>query len=232
MTTLTGARRRAHSLLMRMYGPWATRRVRRQQAWRWRGLTLTVPTGVFHPGLFFSSGVLAAEIERRKPRDRSVLDVGCGSGVLALAAARAGAVVTAVDINARAVLATTSNAEANGLHIEVLPSDLFAALNGRRFDLIVVNPPYFAKDPVDDAERAWFAGADLGYFERFFAGLGDHLALGPSGGTALMVLGEGCDMVTISTAAQRYGFALGVAARQRVWLGVQVIWTIQPQAQA
>lgn len=232
MSTITGARRRAHTLLMRLYGPWAMRRVRRQQAWRWRGLTIAVPTGVFHPGLFFSSGVLAAEIERREPRDRSVLDVGCGSGLLALAAARAGAAVTAVDINGGAVLATTSNAQANGLHVEVLHSDLFAALNGRRFDLVVVNPPYFAKDPVDDADRAWFAGADLGYFQRFFVGLGDHLALDPQGGTALMVLGEGCDMVTISAAAERHGFTLGVVARKRVWLGVQVIWTIQPDAQA
>ena len=41
----------------------------------------------------------------------------------------------------------------------MLQSDLFTSLGGRRFDLVVVNPPYFAKDPVDDAERAWFAGA-------------------------------------------------------------------------
>ena len=88
----------------------------------------------------------------------------------------------------------------------MLQSDLFAALGDRRFDLVVVNPPYFAKDPVDDAERAWFAGADLGYFDRFFAGLGDHLEAGPGVGTTLMVLGEGCDTETINAAASRRGF--------------------------
>ena len=226
MSRLTGPRRRAHALLMRLYGPWAIRRVRNQRNWRWRGLSMTVPKGVFHPGLFFSSGVLAAEIERRKPIGRSVLDVGCGSGVLSLVAARAGATVTAVDINPEAVRTTATNAAANGLDVDVLWSDLFAQLGGRRFDLVVVNPPYFAKDPADDTERAWFAGADLGYFEQFFAGLGDHLALAPQPGTALMVLSEGCDINTIMAAATRHGFRLGVTSRERVWLGVQVVWVV------
>lgn len=227
MTTLTGVRRRAHTWLMRLYGPWALRRIRRRRSWRWRRLTVSVPVGVFHPGLFFSSGVLAAEIERGEVRGRSVLDVGCGSGVLSFVAARAGAVVTAIDINADAVRATIANATANSLTVEVLQSDLFEALPNRRFDLIVVNPPYFAKDPVDDAERAWFAGEDLGYFERFFAGLDDHLAAGPNVGTGLMVLSEGCDMETISAAAARHRFVLSVVDERRAWLGVQVVWRIE-----
>ena len=187
---------------------------------------------MFHPGLFFSSGVLAAEIERMQLGGRSVLDVGCGSGVLSLVAARAGAVVTAIDVNPQAVHTTIDNAAANGLTVEVLLSDLFAGLRDRRFDLIVVNPPYFAKDPVDDAERAWFAGADLGYFERFFAGLGDHMAERPKPGSALMVLSEGCDMQTIAAAAARHQFRLTVVQRRRAWLGEQVVWEIERLAAA
>lgn len=227
MSRLIGVRRRAHTMLMRVYGPWAIRRVRRQREWRRSGLTLTVPAGVFHPGLFFSSDVMATEIERCRPQGRSVLDVGCGSGVLALVAARAGATVTAIDINADAVGATLANAAANRVNIEVRRSDLYSALEGRRFDLVVVNPPYFAKDPADDAERAWFAGADLGYFDQFFAGLDGHLAIRPQPGTALMVLSEGCDMAAIATVATRHGFRLSVAARKRRWLGVQVVWAIE-----
>ena len=137
-----------------------------------------------------------------------------------------GASVTAVDINPEAVRATAANASANDLAVEALQSDLFASLVGRRFDLVVVNPPYFAKDPADDAERAWFAGADLGYFEQFFSGLGDHLVNAPHPGRALMVLSEGCDMGVIASAADRHGFRMAVTARRRVWLGVQVVWTI------
>jgi release factor glutamine methyltransferase len=208
---------------MRAYGPVAIRRMRRRRHWSWRGLVLDVPNGVFHPGLFFSSAVLAAEIERRRPRHTSMLDVGCGSGLLALAAARAGATVTAVDINAAAVASTIANAATNRLPAEVLQSDLFAAVEERCFDLVVVNPPFFAKDPVDDAERAWFAGADLGYFERFFAGLTSHLA---DNGSALMVLSEGCDMVTITAAARRHGFTMREVVRKRMWLGHQVVYEV------
>jgi len=42
VSSLTGARRRANALLMRLYGPWAMRRVERQHEYRWKGLTLAV----------------------------------------------------------------------------------------------------------------------------------------------------------------------------------------------
>jgi release factor glutamine methyltransferase len=88
---------------MRVYGPLTVRHIRSERRWRWRGLRLVAPIGVFHPGLFFSSGVLADHIERSELLGRRVLDVGCGSGLLSLAAARAGAIVTAIDINPAAV---------------------------------------------------------------------------------------------------------------------------------
>lgn len=160
-----------------------------------------------------------------------MLDVGCGSGLLSLAAVRAGAVVTAVDINDAAVAAAAANAVANALVVETLRSDLFDALlsdgrPGRRFDLIVVNPPYFAKDPVTDAERAFFAGVGLGYFERFFAGLA-AVSNAPAGTCAgLMVLGEACDLATIGAAAHRHGWTLCETQRRRVWLGEQVIYEL------
>ena len=218
--SIDAVRRRAHGLLMRAYAPVAQRAMRRRGAWRWRGLTLEVPVGVFHPGLFFSSTVLADEIRRRAPRGRQVLDVGCGSGLLALAAAQAGGVVTAVDVNPAAVTATRANAVRNGLTVEVVESDLFAALGDRRFDLVVVNPPYYRKDPADDAERAWFAGIDLGYFDGFFDGLGAHLAVGA---TVLMVLSEGCDLDAIGAAARLHGYVLTDAVRRYAWLGLHVV---------
>ena len=228
---LTGPRRRANALLMRVYGPWAIRHVRQRRSYRWRGLTLTVPTGVFHPGLFFSSGVLATEIEQRKPVGLSVLDVGCGSGLLSLVASRVPARrSTAVDINPEAVRATAANAGANGLAVEALQSDLFASSAGRRFDLVVVNPPYFAKDPADDAERAWFAGADLGYFEQFFSGLGDHLvdrrASRPGADGAQRGLRHGRHRAPPPSATVSAWRSLHAT---RVWLGVQVVWTIDPR---
>ena len=75
------------------------------------------------------------------------LDLGCGTGVVSLMANGAlGALVTAVDTNARALRLTIANLEANGAHgVQVLPSDGFDDIsNLPRFDVIACNPPYHA----------------------------------------------------------------------------------------
>lgn len=90
---------------------------------------------------------LLVDTMRREPlREASrVLDVGTGSGALALAAARHGAAhVTAVDASLRAVLTARFNARLSRLPIEVLHGNLLVPVRGRRFDLIVANPAYAA----------------------------------------------------------------------------------------
>jgi len=98
--------------------------------------------GVFRPR---SDTWLLAAVLRRQDRLRggTVLDLCTGSGAIAVAAALAGArSVTAVDLSARAVLTTRLNARLNAVRVEALRGDLFAAVPGRRFDVIVSNPPY------------------------------------------------------------------------------------------
>ncbi len=76
----------------------------------------------------------------------NVLDLGTGSGCIAitLALERPLARVTAVDRSAAALAIARSNAETLNARVEFLASDWFSALAGRRFDLIVSNPPYIA----------------------------------------------------------------------------------------
>jgi hypothetical protein len=58
--------------------------------------------------------------------------------------------VTAVDLNARAVKLATFNAKLNGMsHIECLEGDLFEPVKGRKFDLIVSNPPFVISPGLD-----------------------------------------------------------------------------------
>ena len=79
-----------------------------------------------------------------------VLDLGTGSGCVAItiAHARSAARVTAVDVSAAALNIARDNAVAIGVDVEFVQATWFEALAGRRFDLIVANPPYVAiEDP-------------------------------------------------------------------------------------
>lgn len=79
----------------------------------------------------------------RRP-SRATLDLGTGSGILSLSAARFSETVVATDLNARAVACARFNAGLNDVeNIEVLVGDCFAPVAQRRFDLILSNPPFF-----------------------------------------------------------------------------------------
>jgi len=83
----------------------------------------------------------------RLPRAGTVLDMGTGSGAIAVALAhtRRDAAVTALDVSTAALAVAARNAEANGAHVTLMHSDWFAALdNTARFDVIASNPPYIA----------------------------------------------------------------------------------------
>ncbi len=74
---------------------------------------------------------------------RRVLDIGTGTGALALAAARAGAAsVTAVDLSLRSVVAARLNTRLHRVQCTVHHGDLFEPVAGKRFELILANPPY------------------------------------------------------------------------------------------
>lgn len=79
----------------------------------------------------------------RRP-SRATLDLGTGSGILSLGASRFSESVVATDLNQRAVDCARFNARLNGVEkIEALTGDCFAPVAGRRFDLILSNPPFF-----------------------------------------------------------------------------------------
>jgi release factor glutamine methyltransferase len=115
-------------------------------------------------------------------RGRGVLDLCSGTGILGLTAARLGARATAVDLSRRAVLNARLNACLNRLPLEVLRGDLFEPVEGRRFDLIVCNPPYIPAPPGGEprgAARAWDAGPDgRAFLDRICDRAAGHLRAG------------------------------------------------------
>ncbi|MDP2694969.1 MAG: peptide chain release factor N(5)-glutamine methyltransferase [Gallionella sp.] len=119
-----------------------------------------------------------------------VLDLGTGSGAIALsiAHARPEAEVTAVDASHEALSVARENAlRLNIANVRLLRSDWFAALAGERFDLIVSNPPYIAEGDAHLAQgdlrfeprAALASGADgLDDIHRIVAGAKEHLNAG------------------------------------------------------
>lgn len=102
-------------------------------------LVLAIDPGrVFGHGGHPTTRLLLEELDRRVTGGESVLDVGTGSGVLAVAAARLGAGrVVGVDIDPECVPVTTANAAANGVTVEVSTTPLGDVAG--RFDLVLAN---------------------------------------------------------------------------------------------
>ncbi|MDF2445075.1 MAG: SAM-dependent methyltransferase [Moraxellaceae bacterium] len=118
-----------------------------------------------------------------------VLDLGTGSGAIALAVKkeRPGCQVVAVDASAGALKVARANAHALALDVELLESNWFSALLGRRFDLLLSNPPYIAVDDPHLAQgdlrfeplSALAAGEDgLADLRRIVAAAPGHLVAG------------------------------------------------------
>ncbi|UCH58191.1 MAG: methyltransferase [Candidatus Bathyarchaeota archaeon] len=109
----------------------------------------------------------------------SVLDMGTGSGLLAveLASKKCVSSVVAIDLDTAAVTEARRRAEDAGVadRIEFVVSDLFDELEDRRFDWIVFNPPYLPSEGSID-EASWAGGRVGGeVVMRFLHEAPDHL---------------------------------------------------------
>lgn len=167
-------------LLLRLRLPLLRRQIRTCRVEAFDGLNIVVLPGVLNPVLLRSGAFLAQYLRDhhaiRPPVLGSksapkALDMGTGSGIGALVAARGGYDVVAVDINPVAVRCARANAVLNGLddRIHVLEGDLFDPLpDDARFDLVAFNPPFFRGTPRDPGDSAW---RGEGLLERFAAGL-------------------------------------------------------------
>ena len=152
---------------------------------RVRGLPFLVTPSVFNPKIPRTGEFLASLLDSDLVgRDHDVLDMGTGSGVCAVFAAKHARRVVAVDVNPAAVRCAGINALLNGVEerIDARHGDLFAPVRGEQFDLILFNPPFLRGMPRDDRDKAWRA-TDVA--ERFAGGLRAHLK---PGGSALVIL--------------------------------------------
>jgi HemK-related putative methylase len=157
---------------------WIERGTRRTSTFRFGDSELRIDPTVFHPRYFGSSLIFARFVEALDLRGKEFLDLGTGSGIAGLAAARAGAQVTSTDINPAAVRCAKDNAAAAGYGIRCIESDVFDKLKADRFDVIAWNPPFFAKAPANIAEAAFYAGENHNVIRRFAREVRGHLKPG------------------------------------------------------
>ena len=175
------------------------------------GFSIQVLPGVFNPALFRVTPVFLGWLdEGLVPPDARVLDMGTGTGILAIAAARTATRVTAVDRNPAAVECARTNTRRNRVddRVELRLGDLFEAVAGELFDLILCNPPYLTGEPKNDLEGAFLAGD---FAERFARGLPEHLA---DGGRALVILSTIGEEDTFIEAFERVGLEVEIARRR------------------
>lgn len=191
-------------------------------------LKLLVSQGVFDPSLHFTSAFFSRYLLRSQTvrGAASVLDLGTGSGVLAIAAALGGARgVVATDIDANAVRCARSNVDRFSLggRVSVLEGDMFEPVGERQFELVVCNPPYFRGTPHKPAERAYYAGDEYEWLMRFARELPEHLT---PGGRALIVLGSAADVPSVLRHLTTSALEVRQVAQRDIWIEILYIFEI------
>jgi methylase of polypeptide subunit release factors len=170
---------------------------------------MVVPPTVFHPRYFFTSKFMAEFLKRQDFDGKRVLDLGCGSGILSLVAASAGARVTSIDINPSAVTATRTNAQLNSLaeQISAREGDLVDSLDldEGSFDCIISNPPYYPGDPLTMSERAFKGGLKNEFMSRLAPALPRLLH---AQGSLLVVLSSDVDAQQLLGPFEGSGFSV------------------------
>jgi len=177
------------------------------------GLPILVLPSVANPRVLRTGAFFASRIDAHLvTADAEVLDMGTGSGVCALFAARHARRVVAVDVNPEAVRCATVNALMNHLdaRIDVRQGDLFGPVAGERFDVVLFNPPFLLGAPKDARDAAW-RSSDLP--KRFAAGLAEHLK--PSGAALVLLSSFGDACPRYEAELRQRGFALEAMARGR-----------------
>jgi HemK-related putative methylase len=182
-------------------------------------LSLLVLPDVFNPALFQTSAFLANQISRSGAK-LSVLDMGTGSGLCAIVAAKHGHHVVAVDSNPEAVRCTQINALLNQVEVQVCISDLFSAVSEQRFDLILFNPPFYRGEPRDLWEHSW-RSTDV--IERFAQDLSTHLM---DNGSALIILSDKAE--DFKNTFEQANLEVTIAAQNKLLNETLTVFRLQP----
>jgi release factor glutamine methyltransferase len=205
---------------------------KRSTVTRVAGLDLIVLPTVFHPKLFLTSGFFAHFLQSLDLREKVVVEVGTGSGILSLSAARAGAVsVLALDVNQAAVESANINAAKNGLpQVKAIQSNLFSAVPAEnKFDVIISSPPSFSGEPRDEADRAWHAGPGYRDILALFEQAAERIR---PNGKMYVLLSSDTNLELMDSLISAAGFTSKQIAQRSIWVEAFYIYELSAETKA
>lgn len=188
--------------------------LRKERVYTYRGTKIRVLPGVFHPGFFYSTKFLIEYLQLQPIGKKSLLELGCGTGLISIIAAKSGAEVTATDLSQKAIENIRLNALLHGVSIRIIYSDLFASIDRKMFDWIIINPPYYAGIPAKEEDLAWYSGENFDYFQRLFKSLNDYTHEHTE---IIMVLTKGSEVAKITSIGHEHGFEFELVKEKEVF---------------
>ena len=198
------------------YAPLLLRYLSHDSSYSFNGVKLVVKAGVFHSRFFPGTKFMLSEILTFDLKNKSLVEIGCGSGLLSLTAAKHGAHVVASDIDPAAVNCTSENAKLNNVVVTAIQSDLFDNIPKLRFDYIIISPPYFRGKARNEIQRGWYYGETFDFFAKLFKQVRPFIT---EGSRVFMTLSEACEVKEIRELAQGEHLELRIRKAKRFWPG-------------
>ncbi len=175
---------------------------RKPRKYSYQNIEVLVHPEVFPPHLTLSTKILLDFISEKDLKGKFFLELGCGSGIISLLASKKGAKVTASDINKTALDYLNKASEKNDLPVTTVYSNLFEKIQDKSFDYIIINPPYYPKQPKSIKDQAWYCGDNFDYFRNLFNQLPPYLS---KKNKTYMILSEDCEVKKIKKISSIYG---------------------------
>ncbi len=172
------------------------------------------------------SYLLKEQLKQNIKKTDIVLDIGTGSGILALEASKYAKKVMAIDINKKAIKEFAKTLKENKIkNIGLKTSDLFSEIK-QKFNIIIFNPPYLPFDEKEDkATRLATTGGKKGYeiIERFIEKADQHLK---DKGKILLLFSSLTNKNKVDEIIEKYGFKHKEIAKKRMFFEELYVYLI------